>query len=86
MVVAEEIIKMLPPSDDYDIVRKSSNYISVVKGDWDVARIKFTDKAKWINVCGVDIGKVKRRIEEPEDVRQFEDDLIKTYEYIMKYS
>ena len=86
LIVADMIIKMLPPADDYDIIRKSSNYISVVKGDWDVARIKFTEKAKWVNVCCVDAGKVKRPIERPEDVERFRDDFMKSYEHIMKYS
>ena len=84
--VAELVLGMLPPSDDYDIVRKSNDYITVIKGEWDVVRIKFTEKARWVNIPGVDKGGTKRRIENVEDVERFRDELLKSYEYILKYS
>lgn len=86
LTIADEIIKMLPSPDGCDIVRKSNDYITVVRGEWDVARIKYTERARWVNFPIVDRGNVKRRIEEVEDVKQFEADIIKSYEHILKYS
>ena len=83
LIVADEIVKILPPADDYDIVRKSDNYITLTMSGLDLARIKFTEKAKWVNICAVDLGKVKRRIEKPEDVQQFKDDFKKSYDFII---
>lgn len=43
-----EILKALTLADDLELVRKSNDYVSAVVGDWDLARIKFTPRAKWI--------------------------------------
>ena len=83
---ADLVLSMLPPSDDYDIVRKSDAYITVVKGEWDIARIKFTDRAHWIILPLIDVGNKKRLIEQVDDIKQFEGDILKTYEHIVKYS
>ena len=52
----------------------------------DLARIKCTEKARWVNLPIVDLGKVKRRFDDISDVEQFKDDIIKSYERIKQYT
>ena len=41
-------------SDPLELVRKSDSYVSVMHGDRDLARIKFTERAHWISFQIVD--------------------------------
>lgn len=73
-----ELIKELTEEPDLEFVRRSSNYVSAVIGPIDVARFKFTSRAKWIQLPYVLGDKVK--ITEPGDIRELKDDLIKAVE------
>lgn len=55
------------------LVRKSKDYVSAVVGDWDVARFKYTDRAKWIIFPYAEAKAVKHYIEAPDDVRTMTD-------------
>ncbi len=64
----------------FGLVRKSDNYVTAAlllddPGQLDLARKKFTDRAKWI-WTSYD-GKVK--IQEPEDVREYADAFLNDY-------
>ena len=69
-----------------ELIRKSDSYVSAVVGDWDLARFKFTSRAKWISFPIVERGSVKNRIEKPEDVAAFSDKIRDSLEHIAKYS
>lgn len=43
-----DLIRSMTNRDDLELVRKSDNYVSAVLGDWDLARFKYTPRAKWI--------------------------------------
>lgn len=73
-----EHIKALCPT--VQLTRKTEAYLTVIEGEFDVVRFKYTDRAKWLNICGLDLGKVKRRFESLEDLAQFDEDIIKSYE------
>lgn len=65
----------------FGLVRKSDNYVTAAllledPGQLDLARIKFSDRAKWI-WTSYD-GKVK--IHEPEDVREYADAFLNDYQ------
>lgn len=75
-------IKSLCPA--VELVRRSEAYLTAAVGINDVVRFKCTDRAKWINVCYVDLGKVKRRFEKIDDLAAFKDDIIKSYDYAIK--
>lgn len=79
------IIRDILNRNDLELVRKSNNYVSVVLNDWDVARFKYTTRAKWINIPLVDVGSVKHKITNPDDVRVFENELIMALEHISKF-
>ena len=81
-----EIIKTLSGREDLQLVRKSDNYVSAVLGDWDLARFKYTPRAKWIMFPVVELGSVKNKISTPEDVRSFADLITESLAHIDKYS
>lgn len=69
-----------------ELVRKSDNYVSAVLGDWDVARIKYTPRAKWIQFPVIESAKVKHKLTEPTDAKQFAELVAQSIEHIKKYS
>lgn len=86
IAIAEMFIAMLPSPEGCRIVRKSDAYITVECGVSDLARIKCTEKARWVNLPIVDLGKVKRRFDDVSDVGQFKDDIIRSYEKIKQFT
>ena len=68
-----EVILDMFPDEKIVMVRKSSNYVTAVCHGMDIARFKFTKKAKWIQLPYVLKDKVK--LTEPDDVRQIRPDL-----------
>ena len=68
-----EIIKELFPDDKIVMARKSSNYVSAICHGNDVARFKYTQRAKWIQLPYILDDKVK--LSDPEDVRDIKADL-----------
>ena len=79
-----DIVKELAARDDVDLVRKSDNYVTAVIGDWDLARFKYTPRAKWIMFPCLD--SEKRKIESPDDVREYTEEVAESIAYIQKYS
>lgn len=70
------------------LVRKSDSYVSAVMdsgsdyGEMDLARFKFTDRAKWIKICP-DFEKVA--LNDVEDVAGMLDDLVAGYRFNEPY-
>lgn len=67
-------------------VRKSDNYVSAVLNDWDLARFKYTARAKWIAFPTVEVGPPKHRIEDPSQAVSFGDLLAESLAAINKFS
>ena len=51
-----------------ELVRKSDDYVSAVVGDWDLARLKFTERAAWIIFPYAEHKAMKHRIYFPEEI------------------
>ena len=81
-----DLIRSMTNRDDLELVRKSDNYVSAVLGDWDLARFKYTPRAKWIVFPVLEAGAQKHRIESPRDVSSFADLLADSIAHIVKYS
>lgn len=81
-----EIVRELSDREELQLVRKSDNYVSAVIGDWDLARFKYTSRAKWIMFPVVESGSVKNKISDPQDVRSFADLIAESLAHIDKYS
>ena len=81
-----DILQELAGQNNLRLVRKSCNYVSAIFHSWDLARFKYTTRAKWIQFPLIDVGSTKRRINAPEDVRAFQDVLNESIEHITEYS
>lgn len=81
-----DLIGSMTNRDSLELVRKSDNYVSAVLGDWDLARFKYTPRAKWISFPTLEAGAPKHRITEPKDVASFADLLAESLAHIDKYS
>ena len=68
------------------LVRVSDDYVTAKLGDWDLARIKYTNRAKWVIYPTAESGSVKHYIEDPEDLREHLDLIRDSIEIISKYS
>lgn len=66
-------------TDDIVLTRNSGNYLSVKIPPSDIARIKYTDRAKWIQLPYGVKESGKRYIDEPEDILSFKDDIVAHY-------
>ncbi len=65
-----EIIKELSGEEDMRLTRKSDEYLTAVIGEWDVVRIKYSPRAKWIFFPVLEQFKDRRFIESPDEVRE----------------
>lgn len=83
LMIAEYVAGLF---DGAKVVRVSPSYITVKKGDWDVMRIKYSDRARWVKIPLIDLGNTKRPLLSVDDVKEFEDDILKALEHIAKYS
>ena len=81
-----DILQEMTGRDDLRLVRKSDAYVSAVIGEWDLARFKYTPRAKWIVLPTAEIGAVKHRINSPADVKDYADMIAESLEIINKYS
>ena len=79
-----EIIKEISGTN-LDLVRRSDNYVTASFGDWDVARIKYTTRAKWIQFPIFDTGS-KHRISSVDDTWSFKAIIRDSLDHIRKYS
>lgn len=67
------------------LTRKSDSYVTAVLGEWDLARFKYSSRAKWIMFPVFERGGTKNRISCPEDVRGFADKIVESVAHIEKY-
>lgn len=70
---------------DLRLVRKSDSYVTAVLGEWDLARFKFTQRAKWVSFPTVEVGPPKHKISHPEDAAGFTDLIAESLAVIDKY-
>ena len=80
-----ELIKETAGLEGILLVRRSDSYVTATYKEWDLARFKFTERAKWIAFPAVETGPTKHRINSPEDVTGFGDLLAASIETINKF-
>lgn len=68
------------------LVRKSDSYVSACVGDWDLARMKYTNRAKWITFPYAEEKAVKHYIDAPDDIRQMDSLLSAQIEQMSKHT
>lgn len=57
---------------DLRLVRRSDSYVTAALGEWDLARFKFTKRAKWIVFPTAEARTPKHRITIPEEAACFD--------------
>lgn len=70
---------------DLRLVRKSDSYVTAVLGEWDLARFKYTQRAKWVSFPAVEAGAPKHKITTPEEAVSFADLIAESLAVIDKY-
>ena len=70
---------------DLRLVRKSDSYVTAVLGEWDLARFKYTQRAKWVSLPTVEAGAPKHKITRPEEAAGFADLIAESLAVIDKY-
>ena len=70
---------------DLSLIRKSDSYVTAVLGEWDFARFKYTQRAKWVSFPIVQVGPPKHRITHPEEAAGFADLIAESLAVIDKY-
>lgn len=73
-------------TDGLELVRKSPNYVTVLYGEWDLVRIKFSDDARWLLFPIVDRSDARIYIESVDDINEYIDKLEASLAHIDKYS
>ena len=70
---------------DLSLVRRSDSYVTAALGDWDFARFKYTQRAKWISFPTAEAGPPKHKIASPEEAASFTDLIAESLAVIDKY-
>lgn len=71
---------------DLRLVRRSDSYVTAALGDWDLARFKYTPRAKWIAFPTVEVGPPKHRIAHPDEAVSFAELITESLAHIDKYN
>lgn len=82
-----EALQHVSGLEDIELVRKADSYVTAVIGEWDIARFKYTQRAKWISFPLAEFGKnsTKHRIQSPDQAADFPDLIQKSIEIVNKY-
>ena len=67
---------------EVELVRRSDSYVTAAVGDWDLARFKFTNRAKWILFPILERSNEKHKVGQPEDVLGFVDIMTESLSHI----
>ena len=70
---------------DIELVRRSDSYVTAVLGEWDLARFKYTQRARWVSFPAVEAGAPKHKITAPDDAVSFADLMAESLSVIDKY-
>ncbi len=81
-----EALKAATGRDDLRLVRKSDSYVTAALGDWDLARFKYTSRAKWITFPTVEVGPPKHKITHPDEAVNFTELITESLAHIDKYT
>lgn len=66
--------------------RYSKDYLTAKYGEWDLARIHWGPRSKWIMFPTVEHSSTRHRIHSVDEVLQFEDLIKRSMEHIEEYS
>lgn len=73
------------PEDGLSLVRVSDNYVTVKRGDWDIVRMKYTNRAKWVSFPTLEPASKKHEIERPKEIENFVGNIRESIDHAAKY-
>ena len=82
--IAEWIINEYP-DEDLRLTRMTSNYVTVKRGEWDIVRLKYTKRAKWLMFPTLEANQEKHYIENYDEIEDFEAAIKDSIEIAKKY-
>lgn len=91
-MVFDELVQICSGQDlpeQLRLVRVSDNYVTARIGDYDLARFKYTNRAKWISFPLVPPGSEKHRFEDVQDIQDMTALVLKSLEAVrvqLRYS
>ena len=68
--IAEWILNEFP-DERLRLLRISDAYVTIKRGSWDIVRLKYTERAKWLMFPTLEAKQVKHRIEDVEEVEDY---------------
>ena len=68
--IAEWVLNYFP-SENLRLIRKSNEYVTVKRGDWDIVRIKYTERAKWLMFPTIEAKQKKHYLEDKFEVENY---------------
>lgn len=72
--------------EELKLVRVSDNYVTIKYGDWDLVRCKYTNRAQWLLFPTIERSDNKHEIGAPEDVFNYNDEILESINHIKEYS
>lgn len=72
--------------EQLELVRKSNDYVAAAIGDYDLVRMKYTARAKWVMFPYTDSGTTKHYITSPSDVAGYGELIDTALAWIRKYN
>ena len=80
-----ETIRETTGREGLRLTRKSDSYVTAMLGEWDLARFKYTPRAKWVSFPTAEVGPPKHKITHPEEAAGFADLIAESLAVIDKY-
>ena len=66
-------------------VRVSDSYVTAKYADWDLVRMKYTTRAKWLVFPVADLRAEKHRVTSPDELFDYGEAILYSVEHIRKY-
>ena len=82
--IAEWIINEYP-DENMRLVRVCDDYLTVKRGEWDIVRLKYTKRAKWLMFPTLEAKQVRHYIEDVDEVEDFEAAIKDSLDVAKKY-
>ena len=82
--IADWIIREFP-DERLRLVRVSDAYVTVKRGSWDIVRLKYTKRAKWLMFPTLEAKQVKHYIESWDEVEDYEAAIADSIRIAKKY-
>ena len=68
--IAEWIVAEFP-DEPLELVRMTDAYVTIKRNEWDIVRIKYTERAKWLMFPTIEAKQRKHYIDDPSEVEDF---------------